>query len=172
MSVMSNYLRPMHTALLCKNHRSDDWSPANSTAPYASSLKTVHWKNCTDVICLYTAGLSTDACLCWLFPGRSFMVRVRSFCDLGYENWSKKARVSGLPVSEKHMILWYPMGPRAFSLNTLPARLWHASLTLEQFKCLLKVSLLPHDCQRTRLSDSSLLFVRFEVSVYYYYYYH
>ena len=27
------------------------------------------------------------------------------------------------------------------------------------------------DCQRTRLSDSSLLFVRFEVSVYYYYYY-
>jgi len=27
------------------------------------------------------------------------------------------------------------------------------------------------DCHRTRLSDSSLLFVRFEVSVYYYYYY-
>ena len=26
------------------------------------------------------------------------------------------------------------------------------------------------DCHRTRLSDSSLLFVRFEVSVYYYYY--
>ena len=28
------------------------------------------------------------------------------------------------------------------------------------------------DCHRTRLSDSSLLFVRFEVSVYYYYYYY
>jgi len=26
------------------------------------------------------------------------------------------------------------------------------------------------DCHHTRLSDSSLLFVRFEVSVYYYYY--
>ena len=28
------------------------------------------------------------------------------------------------------------------------------------------------DCHRTRLSDSTLLFVRFEVSVYYYYYYY
>ena len=28
------------------------------------------------------------------------------------------------------------------------------------------------DCHRTRLSDSSLLFVHFEVSVYYYYYYY
>ena len=28
------------------------------------------------------------------------------------------------------------------------------------------------DCHRTRLSDSYLLFVRFEVSVYYYYYYY
>ena len=27
------------------------------------------------------------------------------------------------------------------------------------------------DCHRTRLSDSSLIFVRFEVSVYYYYYF-
>ena len=39
------------------------------------------------------------------------------------------------------------MGPRAFcssgptSWNTLPARLRHSSLTLEQFKCLLKASL-------------------------------
>jgi len=39
-----------------------------------------------------------------------------------------------------------------------------------QFKCLLKASL--RDSHHSRLSDSSLLFVRFEVYVYYYYYYY
>jgi len=45
--------------------------------------------------------------------------------------------------------------------------LWHSnsSSVCSRRHCL-------RDCHRTRLSDSSLLFVRFEVSVYYYYYYY
>ena len=52
------------------------------------------------------------------------------------------------------------------SWNTLPARLRHSSLTLKQFKRLLRRHCL-RDCHRTCFSDSysCLLFVRFEVSL-------
>ena len=53
------------------------------------------------------------------------------------------------------------------SLATALDHHWHSnsSSVCSRRHCL-------RDCHRTRLSDSSLLFVRFEVAVYYYYYYY
>jgi len=87
--------------------------------------------------------------LCWC--ASVYMVRHQNI-------WRERvllSTLSGQPHlhSSKNNKLFVPrsltasMGPRAFcssgptSWNTLPARLWHSSLTLEQFKCLLKASL-------------------------------
>jgi len=41
----------------------------------------------------------------WGFPGGDFRVRIMSPCNLGYESYSQKTRVPGLPVGENGIIL-------------------------------------------------------------------
>ena len=103
-----------------------------------------------------------DTLHCLDFPQRityKLALRCTSVYMVRHQNiWRERvllSTLSGQPHlhSSKNNKLFVPrsltasMGPRAFcssgptSWNTLPARLWHSSLTLEQFKCLLKASL-------------------------------